>query len=84
MSLISMAIFGLIVGIIAKLLLPGRDPGGVFVTALIGMAGALVGLRIGRLFPDGSGLMNNEWIRSIAGAIVLLVLYRLIFGRKSD
>ena len=84
MSLISMAIFGLIVGILAKLLLPGRDPGGVFMTALIGMAGALVGLRIGRLFPDESGLINNEWIRSIAGAIVLLLLYRLIFGQKRD
>jgi uncharacterized membrane protein YeaQ/YmgE (transglycosylase-associated protein family) len=51
MSLIGIAIFGLIVGIIAKLLLPGKDPGGIFVTALIGMAGALVGLRLGRLFP---------------------------------
>ncbi|NBO65148.1 MAG: GlsB/YeaQ/YmgE family stress response membrane protein [Acidobacteria bacterium] len=81
MSLIGFAIFGLIVGIIAKLLLPGRDPGGIFVTALIGMAGALVGLRLGRLFP---GQITNEWILSIVGAILLLVLYRIIFGRKSD
>ncbi|MFZ4986300.1 MAG: GlsB/YeaQ/YmgE family stress response membrane protein [Blastocatellia bacterium] len=81
MSLIGIAIFGLIVGIIAKLLLPGKDPGGIFVTALIGMAGALVGLRLGRLFP---GVITNQWVLSIIGSIILLILYRVIFGRKSD
>lgn len=81
LSLIGMSIFGLIVGIIAKLILPGRDPGGIFVTALIGMAGALVGLRIGRLFP---GVIESEWILAIIGALILLILYRIIFGRKRD
>ena len=81
LSMIGIAFFGLIVGIIAKLLLPGRDPGGIFMTALIGMAGALVGLRIGRLFP---GLHDNEWLRSIIGAVILLILYRVVFGRRKD
>lgn len=81
MSMIGIAIFGLIVGIIAKLLLPGKDPGGIFVTALIGMAGAMVGLRLGRLFP---GVITNQWLLSIIGSIILLILYRVIFGRKSD
>jgi uncharacterized membrane protein YeaQ/YmgE (transglycosylase-associated protein family) len=80
-SMIGLAIFGLLVGIIAKLLLPGRDPGGIFITALIGMAGALIGLRIGRLFP---GVIDNEWLLSIIGALILLILYRLIFGQKRD
>jgi len=79
--MIGIAIFGLIVGIIAKLLLPGKDPGGIFVTALIGMAGAMVGLRLGRLFP---GVITNQWLLSIIGSIILLILYRVIFGRKSD
>ncbi|NBO63936.1 MAG: GlsB/YeaQ/YmgE family stress response membrane protein [Acidobacteria bacterium] len=81
MSLIGIAIFGLIVGVIAKLLLPGKDPGGIFVTALIGMAGALVGLRLGRLFP---GVITNQWVLSIIGSLILLILYRKVFGRKSD
>lgn len=76
MNLIGIAIFGLIVGIIAKLLLPGRDPGGTFITPLIGMAGALVGLRLGRLFP---GVVTNQWVLSIVGSIILLVVYRVIF-----
>lgn len=81
MSLIGIAIFGLIVGVMAKLLLPGKDPGGIFVTALIGMAGALVGLRLGRLFP---GVITNQWVLSIIGSLILLILYRKVFGRKSD
>jgi uncharacterized membrane protein YeaQ/YmgE (transglycosylase-associated protein family) len=69
-------VFGLIVGVIAKLLMPGRDPGGFIVTILLGIAGALFGGWIGRvvgLYRQGeaAGL-----VMSIVGSIILLVLYR--------
>jgi len=75
-GVIGWIVFRLIVGVIAKLLMPGRDPGGFIVTALLGIAGALLGGWIGRfagLYRPGeaAGL-----IMSILGAIVLLVLYR--------
>jgi uncharacterized membrane protein YeaQ/YmgE (transglycosylase-associated protein family) len=69
-------VFGLIVGVIAKFVMPGRDPGGLIVTVLLGIAGALVGGLIGRLAGlygpgDAAG-----YVMSIIGAIVLLFLYR--------
>jgi uncharacterized membrane protein YeaQ/YmgE (transglycosylase-associated protein family) len=75
-GVIGWIVFGLIVGVIAKLLMPGRDPGGFIVTALLGIAGALLGGWIGRfagLYRPGeaAGL-----IMSILGAVILLVLYR--------
>jgi uncharacterized membrane protein YeaQ/YmgE (transglycosylase-associated protein family) len=76
--MIGQALFGLVVGIIAKLLLPGHDPGGLIVTALIGMVGGWLGGRIGRALgwyeeghPAGFGM-------SIVGAMVLLVIYRYL------
>ena len=71
-------LFGLVAGIIAKLLMPGRDPGGFIVTILIGIAGAFLGGFIGRamgLYAEGepAGL-----IMSILGAILLLALYRVM------
>jgi uncharacterized membrane protein YeaQ/YmgE (transglycosylase-associated protein family) len=70
--------FGLIVGVIAKLLMPGRDPGGFIVTVLLGIAGALLGGWIGRVVGlyragEAAGLFM-----SIVGAIILLVIYRKI------
>ncbi|MEO8090940.1 MAG: GlsB/YeaQ/YmgE family stress response membrane protein, partial [Gemmatimonadales bacterium] len=76
-------IIGLVVGAIAKLLMPGRDPGGIIVTMLIGVAGALLAGFIGRAlgwYSDpgtGPGI-----IASIVGAIVLLFLYRMVTGRR--
>ncbi len=83
LHLIGWIIFGLIVGVIAKLLTPGRDPGGCVITILLGIAGALIagwlGRAIGWYRPDqGAGL-----IASIIGAIILLVIYHLIIGRRS-
>jgi len=75
-GVIGWIVFGLIVGVIAKLLMPGRDPGGFIVTALLGIAGALLGGWIGRfagLYRPGQA---GTLIMSILGAIVLLVLYR--------
>jgi uncharacterized membrane protein YeaQ/YmgE (transglycosylase-associated protein family) len=76
--MIGQALFGLLVGVVAKLLVPGRDPGGLIVTALIGMVGGWLGGRIGRMLgwydeghPAGFGM-------SIVGAMVLLLIYRLV------
>ena len=74
-------LIGLVVGAIAKLLMPGKDPGGFIVTILIGIAGALVGTWIGRLFAGEN--YTAGWIMSVVGAMILLLLYRLIFKRST-
>jgi len=75
-------VFGLIVGAIAKLLMPGRDPGGIIVTSLLGIAGAVVGGFIGRAL----GLYGPEdaagYVMALIGSIVLLVIYRAVVRRK--
>lgn len=78
MDIIWMAIVGLIVGAIAKLLMPGRDPGGLLVTMLLGVAGALIAGLIGRAVGwyepgEGAGI-----IASIIGAMILLWIYRRV------
>jgi len=78
-GVLSWIFFGLIVGVIAKLLTPGRDPGGFIVTSLIGIAGALLGGWIGRAvgwYQEGQGA---GWIVSIVGAVVLLLIYHAMF-----
>ncbi len=79
MHFIGQIIFGLVVGIIAKLLMPGRDPGGFIITILLGIAGSLVGTLIGRALWGGANYTAG-WILSIIGAILLLWLYR-VFAR---
>jgi len=78
MSIIAWILFGLVVGVIAKLLMPGRDPGGFIVTILLGIAGALLGGFIGRALGFYGPGGRAGWLMSIAGAIILLVLYRLV------
>ena len=75
-SIISTIVVGLIVGAVAKLLMPGRDPGGFIVTILLGIAGAFIGTWIGRMFMGENYAAG--WIMSIVGAMILLLLYRLI------
>lgn len=84
-AIIGWIIFGAIAGGIAKLLMPGRDPGGFFVTVLLGIAGAVVGGFVGRAIWGSPGA--NDWsigsfVLAIAGAILLLALYRMIVGRR--
>jgi uncharacterized membrane protein YeaQ/YmgE (transglycosylase-associated protein family) len=82
MQLIWTLIIGLIVGAVAKLLMPGKDPGGFIVTILLGIAGSFVGTFIGRaigMYRNGS---SAGFIMSVIGAMVLLLLYRLLFARK--
>ncbi|HUN87237.1 MAG TPA: GlsB/YeaQ/YmgE family stress response membrane protein [Terriglobales bacterium] len=84
-SIIGWIIFGAIAGGIAKLIMPGKDPGGFIITILLGIAGALVGGYIGRALWGSAGV--NSWsigsfALAIGGAILLLLLYRLLFVRK--
>jgi uncharacterized membrane protein YeaQ/YmgE (transglycosylase-associated protein family) len=75
------AIIGLIVGALAKLVMPGKDPGGIFITMLIGIAGSILATFIGShigLYQEGQ---RAGFIMSFLGAVLLLFLYRLIKGR---
>ena len=83
MSIIGWIVFGLVVGVIGKLLMPGRDPGGFVVTILLGIAGALLGGFIGQAL----GLYGPEepagFIMAVIGSILLLVIYRMAVGRRA-
>jgi uncharacterized membrane protein YeaQ/YmgE (transglycosylase-associated protein family) len=76
-----MLIVGLVVGAIAKLFMPGRDPGGIIVTMLIGVAGALVAGFLGRAVGWYSEGQPAGFIASILGAILLLAIYRAVIGK---
>ena len=82
MGILSWILFGLVVGIIAKLLMPGRDPGGFIITILLGIAGALLGGFIGRAMGFYDANEPAGWIVSILGAILLLALYRVMVRRR--
>jgi uncharacterized membrane protein YeaQ/YmgE (transglycosylase-associated protein family) len=85
MGIIGFIILGLIAGAIAKAILPGDDPGGIIVTMLIGVAGAIIGgiiasaLNIGDL---GDFFDIGTWLIAIAGSLLLLVIYRMVTGRR--
>lgn len=76
--MIGHALFGLVIGVIAKLLLPGHDPGGVIVTAIIGMVGGWLGGLIGRLLGWYQEGHPAGWGMSVVGAMVLLLIYRFV------
>ena len=83
MHIIWTLIVGLIVGAIAKLLMPGRDPGGIFITMLLGIAGAFIAGFIGRavgLYHAGD--VGPGLIASILGSVLLLAVYRAVRGRR--
>ncbi|HZS11284.1 MAG TPA: GlsB/YeaQ/YmgE family stress response membrane protein [Nitrospirales bacterium] len=75
-------VFGLIVGAIAKLLMPGRDPGGFIITMLLGIAGALIGGYVGRAAGWYGPNDSAGFLMSVLGAIILLALYRMLFARR--
>jgi uncharacterized membrane protein YeaQ/YmgE (transglycosylase-associated protein family) len=81
-GIVGWIVFGLIVGLVAKLLMPGRDPGGAIVTMLLGIVGALVGGFLGRAL----GLYGPEdpagFVMSVLGAIILLGIYRMTTHRR--
>jgi uncharacterized membrane protein YeaQ/YmgE (transglycosylase-associated protein family) len=84
-GILTWIIFGLIAGGLAKLIMPGRDPGGCIVTMLIGVAGAFLGGFLYETFLGGSGYRQfsvGSLIVAIVGALIILGLYRLIIGRS--
>jgi uncharacterized membrane protein YeaQ/YmgE (transglycosylase-associated protein family) len=82
MHLLGQALFGLVVGALAKLMFPGRDPGGIIVTMLLGLVGALVGTFVGRALWGGADY-SAGWITSILGTLVLLAIYRAVKKRQT-
>jgi uncharacterized membrane protein YeaQ/YmgE (transglycosylase-associated protein family) len=76
-------IIGLIVGAIAKLIMPGKDPGGIIITILIGIAGSFVGTLIGRTLGFYRSGQGAGILMSILGAVLLLWLYRMVVARRA-
>jgi uncharacterized membrane protein YeaQ/YmgE (transglycosylase-associated protein family) len=86
MGIIGWILLGLLAGIIAKALLPGDDPGGFIITTIIGVVGALLGGFLARAFGIGDPIDEffdiSTWLAAIIGAIVLLLIYRMVVGRR--
>ncbi len=82
MHIIVTIIIGLLVGIVAKLLMPGRDPGGFIITALLGIVGAIVATFLGRALGLYGPNQSAGFIGAVIGAIILLAIYRLLAGRR--
>jgi uncharacterized membrane protein YeaQ/YmgE (transglycosylase-associated protein family) len=82
MTILGWILFGLVVGALAKLVMPGRDPGGFIVTILLGIAGALLGGFIGRALGFYREGEPAGWVMAFLGAVLLLFLYRLMVGRR--
>lgn len=87
MGIIAFLILGLLAGVIAKALLPGDDPGGIVVTMLIGVVGAMLGgFLAGWVFgvnPVDEFWSLSTWLAAIVGSMILLLLYRLVSGRRT-
>jgi uncharacterized membrane protein YeaQ/YmgE (transglycosylase-associated protein family) len=80
-GILAWVIIGLIAGGIAKLIMPGRDPGGIFITIILGIAGSILGGWLGGLL--GAGVGAAGLIGSVIGAMILLALYRLVMRRRT-
>lgn len=83
MSILGWILFGLVVGALAKLVMPGRDPGGIIVTMLLGIAGAVIGGFVGRAMGFYGEREAAGFFMSFLGAVVLLVIYRFAVGRRT-
>jgi len=82
MHIIGAIIIGLIVGIVAKLLMPGRDPGGFIITIILGIVGALLATWIGQALGWYGTGQSAGFVASVIGAMILLFIYRLFTGRR--
>jgi uncharacterized membrane protein YeaQ/YmgE (transglycosylase-associated protein family) len=78
LHLIWTALIGLVVGALAKLIMPGKDPGGIFITMIIGIAGSFLGTWLGRLIGHYQPDQSAGFLMSLVGAIILLGIYHLI------
>lgn len=82
MEIVTMLVIGLVIGIIAKFLMPGRDPGGIIITILLGIAGSFLAYYVGSAagwYSEGEPI---GFVASVIGAMILLLLYRLLFRRS--
>jgi uncharacterized membrane protein YeaQ/YmgE (transglycosylase-associated protein family) len=86
MGIIAFIILGLIAGVIAKAILPGDDPGGLIVTTIIGVVGAILGGFLAAALFDADPMDEffdiSSWLTAIVGALILLVIYRMVVGRR--
>jgi uncharacterized membrane protein YeaQ/YmgE (transglycosylase-associated protein family) len=82
-SLLWTAIIGLVVGALAKLIMPGKDPGGILVTMIIGIAGSFIGTYLGRLVGHYQEGQSAGFIMSLLGAIILLAIYHFFRRRQT-
>jgi uncharacterized membrane protein YeaQ/YmgE (transglycosylase-associated protein family) len=82
MGMLGWILFGLVVGALAKLVMPGRDPGGIIVTMLLGVAGAILGGFVGRALGFYGEGEAAGFVMSFLGAVALLALYRVVVGRR--
>ena len=82
MGILGWIVFGLVVGAIAKLLMPGRDPGGIIVTMVLGIVGALLGGFVGRALGMYGENESAGFIMALVGSIVVLLIYRMTIGGR--
>jgi len=82
-GIIGTIIFGLIVGVIAKMLMPGKDPGGIIITILLGIAGSVLGRWVGQVLGFYGPADAAGFIMSLVGAVLLLAIYRAMTGRRT-
>ncbi|MFF2350439.1 GlsB/YeaQ/YmgE family stress response membrane protein [Kitasatospora sp. NPDC058115] len=87
MGIVAWILIGLFAGLIAKALMPGKDPGGVIVTILLGIAGGLLGGWLGKVIfgvDSIDGFFDlSTWVAAIVGSVIILVVYRLVTGGSS-
>jgi uncharacterized membrane protein YeaQ/YmgE (transglycosylase-associated protein family) len=83
MGILGWILFGLIIGALAKLVMPGRDPGGIIVTMLLGIAGAVLGGFVGRAMGFYGPGEAAGFLMSFVGAVLLLVIYRMMVRRRA-
>jgi uncharacterized membrane protein YeaQ/YmgE (transglycosylase-associated protein family) len=83
MGILGWILFGLIVGALAKLVMPGRDPGGIIVTMLLGIAGAVIGGFVGRALGFYGPGEAAGFLMSFVGAVIVLALYRMMARRRA-
>jgi uncharacterized membrane protein YeaQ/YmgE (transglycosylase-associated protein family) len=81
-GIIASIIIGLVAGAIAKMLMPGRDPGGCFITILLGIGGALLANFLGRAIGWYEAGESAGFLAAIVGAVLILFIYRLVLGRR--
>ncbi|MBI1735278.1 MAG: GlsB/YeaQ/YmgE family stress response membrane protein [Candidatus Rokubacteria bacterium] len=83
MDILLWIVFGLVVGIVAKFLMPGRDPGGIFITIILGIVGAMLGGWVGRVMGFYREGEPAGFLMAVVGAVIVLAIYRLVAPGRS-